>query len=319
MMLRQTILLMTVLLLIPMSVEASNLYIEVRDGEVHEIVPFTYNPYYQREFYFGMDGESSDEIVSGNTIEIETEYDIEVFILDDIDFSSNYEITVDGQTEDVSFCNNDGQCQPCFEGLCENIENYLTCPEDCPSGGEDNFCDLQRDGVCDPDCDGYDFDCDECIDKVCLYDGMEVDRETCSDIGGTSCRGDEVCEGYETYADDTGMGCCIGQCAEESDEEVVQEESEGEESGEPRETTDVQEEERNPVLFYLISTVAFLSVALITGVFVIGKRIKTEHQVRSYVDNLMQTGYSPVQIEEALKQQKIDRSIVESVMKRYRR
>ncbi len=318
MMLRQ-ITIITLLLLIPVSVEASNLYIEVRDGEVHEIVPFTYNPYYQREFYYGMDGESSDNIVRDNTIEIETEYDIEVFILDDIDFSREYEITIDGSTEKVSFCNNDGQCQPCLEGLCENIENHLTCPEDCPSGGKDNYCDLQRDGICDPDCEDYDFDCDACIGNVCLYDGMEVNREICSDLGGSSCRRDELCDGYKTYADDTGMGCCIGQCVEETIDDDIDQQERDDVTDDQRDGGAVQEEGRDPIVFYLISMVVFLSAAVIAGVFIIGRRISQEHQVRSYVDNLVQSGYSYEQIKEALKQQKIDRSIVESVMKRYRR
>ncbi|MBM3144849.1 MAG: protein BatD [Chloroflexi bacterium] len=47
------------------------------------------------------------------------------------------------------------------DGLC-NItegENYLTCPDDCPSGAQDFICDGALDGQIDPDCEaGFDLD-----------------------------------------------------------------------------------------------------------------------------------------------------------------
>jgi hypothetical protein len=40
-------------------------------------------------------------------------------------------------------------------------ENYLTCPQDCPSGAKDGYCDKVNDGRCDPDCAaGEDPDCE---------------------------------------------------------------------------------------------------------------------------------------------------------------
>ncbi|MEA3254932.1 MAG: DUF333 domain-containing protein [Candidatus Altiarchaeota archaeon] len=46
----------------------------------------------------------------------------------------------------------------CGNSVCEYSrgENQLTCPEDCPSGGKDDYCDRVGDGVCDPDCGGGD-------------------------------------------------------------------------------------------------------------------------------------------------------------------
>ena len=46
----------------------------------------------------------------------------------------------------------------CGNNLCEYLrgENQLTCPEDCPSGKKDDYCDRVKDGVCDPDCGGGD-------------------------------------------------------------------------------------------------------------------------------------------------------------------
>ncbi len=60
----------------------------------------------------------------------------------------------------ISQCG-DGECGTCLDPddpyACEN---YSNCPGDCPSGGEDNYCDGQEDGVCDPDCgEREDTDC----------------------------------------------------------------------------------------------------------------------------------------------------------------
>lgn len=47
----------------------------------------------------------------------------------------------------------------CGDGTCGMPENYSACPEDCPSGSSDAYCDGVRDGIVDPDCpEGYDPD-----------------------------------------------------------------------------------------------------------------------------------------------------------------
>jgi len=40
----------------------------------------------------------------------------------------------------------------CGDGKCSLGEYYKTCPQDCPSGSFDRYCDGLSDGVCDPDC-----------------------------------------------------------------------------------------------------------------------------------------------------------------------
>ena len=83
------------------------------------------------------------------------------------------------------FCDNvkDGRCDPdclrqgedpdcgstCGDGACTSCpnesdalacENFGNCPQDCPAGKEDHYCDGERDGACDPDCaKGDDPDC----------------------------------------------------------------------------------------------------------------------------------------------------------------
>jgi len=58
-------------------------------------------------------------------------------------------------------CNQNKQCEA------DKLENYQSCPDDCPSGSQDGICDLVRDGKCDPDCyEEADIDC-KCGNSVC--------------------------------------------------------------------------------------------------------------------------------------------------------
>ncbi len=44
--------------------------------------------------------------------------------------------------------------------ICGKGENYKNCPQDCPSGSKDGYCDKVSDGICDPDCASHkDKDC----------------------------------------------------------------------------------------------------------------------------------------------------------------
>ena len=44
--------------------------------------------------------------------------------------------------------------------ICDSGENHNNCPNDCPSGTRDNYCDKISDGICDPDCSEIeDVDC----------------------------------------------------------------------------------------------------------------------------------------------------------------
>ncbi len=72
-------------------------------------------------------------------------------------------------TKLLSFCDNDQQCEPCA-GNCVLMESSLTC-DDCASGTGDNYCDLQQDNICDPDCSNKERDCASC-EPYCFYKGM---------------------------------------------------------------------------------------------------------------------------------------------------
>ncbi|HII72086.1 TPA: hypothetical protein HA265_05000, partial [Candidatus Woesearchaeota archaeon] len=126
-----------------------------------------------------------------------------------------------------SMCNKNGVCDSCYGLDCETIENFVTCPSDCPSGSNDSYCDLKRDKVCDPDCPGMDGDCDGC-GEFCTFDDA-----TCDSLGGTLCLGDALCEGgrmaFGLMEDGVPVDdCCIegGKCQVEGfiDESTLTEE-----------------------------------------------------------------------------------------------
>lgn len=77
--------------------------------------------------------------------------------------------------------------------ICEldKNENYLTCPQDCPSGSADNYCDMLKDGICDPDCEiSADVDC------VCNKNGIcEKERGETPQLCALDCHcGNGICE-----------------------------------------------------------------------------------------------------------------------------
>ena len=302
---------------------ASNLYIEIVQGEITSIIPFRYNEYYRERFYFGVgQGTQSSQLVQENRIILNLETGVDyVFILEGIDFSQNYILEINGEQRVVSFCNNDGSCEPCFEGFCENIENFLTCPNDCPSGSRDNYCDLQRDGICDPDCPNYDFDCEECIDNICVYEGIDIQRTFCSELGGTHCPLSKVCSGHLTYADDTGTFCCIGNCFERSltSEQRAQIESAEQEVSSSSMGRDSTLQEDRQTIALIVVLAIFLVVATIVVVVSESKKIAEEHKIRKYVYDLVKSGYSIPQVESTLLQQNIEKPTIDRILRKYKR
>ncbi|MEM3370531.1 MAG: hypothetical protein QXW00_00320 [Candidatus Woesearchaeota archaeon] len=54
----------------------------------------------------------------------------------------------------------------CGNSVCDPTETYLSCPQDCKSGSRDGYCDMVKDGICDPDCaPNKDPDCIKTIQK----------------------------------------------------------------------------------------------------------------------------------------------------------
>jgi hypothetical protein len=107
----------------------------------------------------------------------------------------------------INFCDKDGVCDACLEWPCDDAESFATCT-DCSSGSADSYCDLERDGICDPDCGDKDGDCPRC-GSVCLYYDMK--DKGCKDIGGTECNDEQECMGGDfVYLNELMRYCCMG-------------------------------------------------------------------------------------------------------------
>jgi hypothetical protein len=111
-------------------------------------------------------------------------------------------------SRDITFCNYNGICEPCFSDDCSTAENTLVC-SDCSPSERDNFCNLLKDDICDPDCTlqyyGGPDSSDVCVEEDFYY-------STCFEIGGSFCEPDEICRGFETYLQSAEDVCCVGMC-----------------------------------------------------------------------------------------------------------
>lgn len=88
-------------------------------------------------------------------------------------------------------------------------ENYAACPQDCVSGGRDEYCDRLLDGVCDPDCTNTsDPDCQvnssgRCGNGVCEPPESPVNCPL--DCAITSSSSTTTLSGIQAYVSETGM------------------------------------------------------------------------------------------------------------------
>ncbi len=140
-------------------------------------------------------------------------------------------------TKEVNFCNRNNKCEPCNYGRdnknnsklesCTNFETSLTCPNDCDTGSDDNYCDLAKDGICDLDCEGHDMDCGSCSDpesdKVCYYDTQEY---ICMyEYKGVSCNHGQKCaqeDANSVVTMNDGTLCCVDSyCISENGSNVL--------------------------------------------------------------------------------------------------
>jgi len=112
---------------------------------------------------------------------------------------------------EIIVCNNNGVCET------DRYENYLNCPEDCPSGSADGYCDKIKDGICDPDCaKGFDIDCIPlvCGDTTCDFRRGE-NYENCPQDCPSGSR--------DNYCDSIADGICDPDCKAREDIDCLEE------------------------------------------------------------------------------------------------
>ncbi|MCK4491148.1 MAG: hypothetical protein KAU03_00890, partial [Candidatus Altiarchaeales archaeon] len=107
-------------------------------------------------------------------------------------------------TTTILVCNNNTIC----ESELNREENYINCPMDCPSGGQDNYCDGVGEGICDPDCGRMqDPDC-ICNNNITCEVGIE---------NHLNCPMDCPSGGQDDYCDGLEDGICDPDCAVDED------------------------------------------------------------------------------------------------------
>lgn len=86
-------------------------------------------------------------------------------------------------------CNKNNICEQ------DKLEDFNNCPEDCPSGSNDSYCDMEPDGIEDPDCDpGTDIVSSSYYDS-CHNDILDFGEEftDCGDICENPCGDEHIC------------------------------------------------------------------------------------------------------------------------------
>jgi hypothetical protein len=316
------------------------------EGSITKIQPYVQNDYYQLNNYYGVSIDNTGAVpplfLQSDSETIYPRFiDSENILFKDVDFSKTYVLTIEGEEHQVYFCNNNNRCESCDngDGVCTLLENSLTCPSDCSTGSEDSYCDLQFDGVCDPDCPEMDFDCDTCSGGACTYIGKTEPKSTCAGLDGTICGVLQRCDGTLTYTSDAGAFCCLGTCydkdlalpTKQSPLKIVTDDTSNTNNPNDGSSNTVNPTSPEAVLekteksfdvkIFLYSSliVLFLLASVIAVVFFETQAIKKEHQVRNYVYDLLRQGYAVEQIRTSLIQQKVDASLITKILRQYRK
>jgi hypothetical protein len=138
---------------------------------------------------------------------VDIKYSVQAIIPAEVRFSAARVYTDDTEYESETsilkvLCNQNN--------LCEENEDFINCPHDCQSGGEDGICDLVNDGIIDSDCEPG-FDSSEIID-YCKNEILDFDEE------GVDCGG--VCETECDLTCSSGFFRILSSC--KSKEQIIQ-------------------------------------------------------------------------------------------------
>lgn len=172
----------------------------------------------------------------------------------------------------------------CGNSECEAQESFESCPQDCPSGKADDYCDGKQDGKCDPDCDvKLDSDCGEKVEEVSRM-VSEESREMPEDAVETK---PEVLPGTEPDVTEDGMRVTVPIAREE--------EIESYEGGAASEF---------PWLIVASGVGIFIVLLVVVMVVaVVVRRPRKEDPLQAYVRQCLASGYSMEQIKQVLVQQ----------------
>jgi len=308
----------SVLLLLPAVYAETALIIhfDLKGGTVNHVFAIENNEYYRDSFEGSEDSAFLRrnnifiQLSDANKIIFEQEADSENVgfaraSIDTIKNTKRITITESGKKtaeKEINFCNNNGICEPCNDARCLSAENALLCA-DCGHNSDDNFCDLKKDGICDPDCVAK-YYCEECQTE-CLFEEIE----TCESKDGIICNPDERCDGEIVYADDSEQ-CCIGLCMLK--EPLAQAK---------RTEQAAEEEKKDANMFFdiMLYAAAMISIILALGAvfsYTAAKKSIRSRKLKNYVDTSRKKGYNDSQIRNSLASQGIKEQDLEKAMRK---
>ncbi len=113
----------------------------------------------------------------------------------------------------------------CGDSTCGLPENFSSCPEDCPAGGWDDYCDGLDDGKCDPDCKERKGPDPDCVDTD--GDGEPDIEENCPKDPGKTEPGICGCGVADADSDGDGTADCIDNCPTEANSDQKDQDGDG--------------------------------------------------------------------------------------------
>jgi putative hemolysin len=205
----------------------------------------------------------------------------------------------------------------CGDGVCVLGESYKDCPQDCPSGSFDGYCDKVKDDRCDPDCEASeDPDCvmeEETTTTIIIITTTTV--TTTTTIFKPKC-GDGVCDEEENYRScqkDCPSGSLDGYCDGVKDEVCDPDCSRDED-------VDCEKEEEGGYLSYLLWLILGL-IILGVVIFLVFSMIKKggsekDDELLEWIKEKLREGEDPNVLKKGLRDEGYDPNLVNEAEKK---
>jgi len=189
----------------------------------------------------------------------------------------------------------------CGNSICDEMENYKSCPGDCPSGSSDKYCDGRKDGKCDPDCyDWEDLDCEPgTTSTLAAIPGTTIPATVPTTIPTT------------TLPTTTILTTTIPTTSSTTTTSTT--------TTSPPTTTTVQPEEKEeglPLLYISAALVLLIAIAIVVIKIrpLRGLSKVDDGELRYWIEGKLKTGENPSLLKKALEMQGSDPKIVDEIM-----
>ncbi|MFC1696981.1 hypothetical protein ACFL1H_01500 [Nanoarchaeota archaeon] len=194
----------------------------------------------------------------------------------------------------------------CGNQICEGHESNEDCPDDCPSGSEDDFCDGIKDGICDPDCRTYKDP--DCVEDVIGQAGGDGGDDIIDDGGDI-----DVGDGMDDIPGDDGDFDDTGDQVDDGQDDI---QDPGQDDF-PITDGPVQSPKKGFPLVIIVIGV-FAVVIILLGGFVLKSRSEadTEEQTKisQYLSNYSRLGYNMQQLKQNLLKSGYHVNLINKVM-----